>query len=122
MITVLVILGAALGAPARFIVDLAFRRGFGAALPWGILAVNVAGSGLLGFLTTATGSPLLLAFLATGFCGALTTYSTLASATVELARTSRILAAGNLAAHIILGLAAAAGGHALGCWVLTFAG
>lgn len=53
------------------------------------LAVNVAGSFLLGLLVTApVGSDLLL-FAGTGFCGAFTTFSTFAFETVRLAESGR---------------------------------
>ena len=50
--------------------------------PFGTLFVNIAGSFLLGFLTGLSINqdlnPFVLAVLGTGFCGALTTFSTLA--------------------------------------------
>ena len=70
----------ALGAPARYLVDgWVQQRGPGAA-PWGTFVVNVSGSFLLGLVTGAAlyhgfgGAPRL--WLATGFCGAYTTFST----------------------------------------------
>jgi len=71
----LVVAGAAVGAPLRYAVGrLAATRAF----PWGTLLVNVAGSALLGALAgigTALPQP-VFSLLGTGFCGALTTYST----------------------------------------------
>jgi CrcB protein len=63
-----VALGAAVGAPLRFLVALWLpgRRA--------TLLVNVTGSAVLGALVSA--SPSVLALVGTGFCGALTTFST----------------------------------------------
>ena len=84
-------------------------------LPWGPCAVNVAGSALLGFLVAATVPPPVLALAGTGFCGALTTYSTFGAETVALAEEGRrgaalVNAVGSAAAC----LAAATLGWALG--------
>ena len=101
MTLLLVALGAAVGAPLRYLAGLV--------LPvWGTLAVNVAGSFVLG--AVGTGDPLLGA----GFCGALTTYSTFGAETVALARGGRrTWAAANVAANVCLGLAAARIGQAV---------
>lgn len=50
-------------------------------------AVNVVGSFLLGVLIAAPVGNAALAILATGFCGAFTTFSTFAFETVRLAET-----------------------------------
>jgi fluoride exporter len=83
----MVVLGAAVGAPIRFLVDLAFKRRFGQDFPWGTLVVNAAGSLVLGALMALPLSAEAMALLGTGLCGALTTYSTFAYETVQLART-----------------------------------
>jgi fluoride exporter len=107
----LVALGAAVGAPTRYLADRYVRsRGF----PWGTLLVNVVGSALLGFLTALPVSPGLGALLGTGFCGALTTYSTFGYETLRLARAgARGRAVAYVAASAMLGVAAAMGGAAL---------
>lgn len=110
----MVVLGAAVGAPARFLVDLALRRRLGQAFPWGTLTVNVAGSLLLGSLLALPLPQQALALLGTGFCGALTTYSTFAYETIHLMRSGahrRALA--SVAAHLVLGIGAAWLGLAL---------
>ena len=75
MTGLLVVLGAAVGAPARLLLERAVRG------LRGTLAVNVLGSAFLGGLVHT--SPSTMALLGTGFCGAFTTYSTFA---VETAR------------------------------------
>ncbi|MEU4559348.1 CrcB family protein [Actinoplanes sp. NPDC023936] len=106
----LVALGAAIGAPLRYLTD----RALGS--PWGTLTVNVIGSFLLGVVLGLPLSPALVALAGTGFCGALTTYSTFSWETLSLARRGeRAAAAGYVAASVLAGLAAAW----LGRWVVT---
>lgn len=76
MLTVLyVAVGAALGAPLRYVAG-HFLDAF--ALPWGTLLVNLVGSFLLGLFSALALSGEAVAFLGTGLCGALTTYSAFA--------------------------------------------
>jgi CrcB protein len=106
----LVLVGAAIGAPARYLVNRAIQNREGAAFPWGIFTVNVTGSFLLGLIAASplsTSRP-LLALFGVGFCGAFTTYSTFAYETVTLAHHGdRARAALNVFASIAVGLAAA---------------
>lgn len=67
-----VILGAAIGAPARFAIDQYIRRY--TRKPYGIFLVNVCGSFLLGL--TFGGSRHTQELFAIGFAGAFTTWST----------------------------------------------
>ena len=76
----LVVLGAAVGAPLRL---LAAHR-WDDRWPHGTLAVNLSGSLLLGGLVGAAVGGHALALLGTGFCGALTTYSSFAVQSVTL--------------------------------------
>ncbi|WP_243059699.1 CrcB family protein [Nocardioides sp. SR21] len=71
MTALLVALGAAVGAPLRFVV----ATRLDGRLPWGTLAVNVAGSFLLGALSAMSLTSSELALLGVGFCGGFTTYS-----------------------------------------------
>jgi CrcB protein len=70
----LVAAGAMIGAPIRYLAGHLFDDVF----PAGTLVVNVVGSGLLAWLGTLSLSADDVALLATGFCGALTTYSAFA--------------------------------------------
>lgn len=105
MITILLVaVGGAVGAPLRYHLDrIVSRRTF----PRGTLLVNVIGCFLLGYLVQTTSGP-ALALLGTGFCGALTTYSTFGYETVRLLEERRYgHAAANVAVSVALGFAAA---------------
>lgn len=108
MTALLVFLGAMVGAPLRYLVSRAFP------MPWGTFVVNVAGSFVLGIVAgAASGSP-AYALVGTGFCGALTTYSTFSYETLQLiARKDYSSAAVNLGLSVVAGLA----GAALGLWI-----
>ncbi len=80
MTALLVVLGALVGAPTRFVVASWLDHEW----PWGTLLVNVAGSFLLGLCTGWSLGGRTLALLGVGFCGALTTYSAFAVQTAEL--------------------------------------
>jgi len=111
----LVALGAAVGAPLRYLVDRAMRARYGPAFPWGTFTVNVAGSFAFGCTLAATTSPAVVALVGVGFCGALTTYSTFGLETVQLAAAgARRRAAGYALGSVLAGLAAAGLGLALG--------
>lgn len=69
-----VVLGAALGAPLRYLAS-HFLDG---RVHWGTVLVNVAGSFLLGLFTALALSGPAMAFFGVGFCGALTTFSAFA--------------------------------------------
>ena len=119
MSLVLVMVGAAVGAPLRYLTDRAVQGRHGTAMPWGTFTVNVVGSSVLGLLTSAaiTGdvSPGTQLVIGTGFCGALTTYSTFSWETLRLFEDDAPLLAGaNVVGSILAGLAAAATGFAIG--------
>jgi len=108
MTALLVALGAAVGAPLRYLAGRAFPG------PRGTLLVNVAGSLLLGFLIALPADGVVLAGLGTGFCGALTTYSTFSLDTLKLVEEGehrRALL--NVVGSLALGLAAAYAGLGL---------
>jgi CrcB protein len=126
MTVLLVAVGAAVGAPLRYLVDRALNGRHGSRLPWGTLAVNVAGSFLLGMLAAGslrTPAPVMAA-VGTGFCGTLTTYSTFGYETVRLwhERAGRYAvgwyAVGNVAVSVGSGLGAAVLGAAVAQAVL----
>ena len=110
----LVAVGAGIGAPLRFAVTVALRDR-GATTHAGTLLVNVAGSLVFGVLVGGDVRGDALALVGTGFCGALTTMSTLAlegwDGIVERRMPHAVAA---LALHLVLGLGAARRG-----WVLA---
>jgi fluoride exporter len=110
----LVAAGALVGAPLRlFASRWAARRGGDPAA--GTLAVNVAGSAVLGALLGVADLPgWVLALVGVGFCGALTTFSTFGADVVRLVE-ERLLgrAVGYLVATLVLGIGAAAAGYGL---------
>jgi len=115
----LVIAGAAIGAPLRYLSDRAIQTRHDSVFPWGTLTVNVVGSLILGLLTgavTAGGaSPQVQLAVGTGFCGALTTYSTFSYETLRLLEDdARLYAAANVVASIVAGLLSAFAGVAIG--------
>jgi len=107
----LVAIGAAVGAPLRHLTDRAVQARVGSGLPWGTFAVNVAACLVLGTLTGAVlagaaGDP-VRALVGTGFCGALSTYSTFSWETLRLAETGRgRAAAANAVGSVAIGYAA----------------
>lgn len=117
MTAVLVAVGAAVGAPLRYLVD-RWLRARHRQLPWGTLLVNVAGSLLAGAVAAAVvergAADWLLPLVVIGFCGALTTFSTFAYETwilVEDGTPGRALL--NVAVSVALALAGCAGGWAV---------
>jgi CrcB protein len=109
----LVLIGGALGAPARYLTDLAIQRSHGTAYPWGTWTVNVVGSFLLGVLLAAAPA-WLLTVAGTGFCGALTTFSTFGYETIRLYEEGETVGAiVNVVGSLAAGLAAAALGWSL---------
>ncbi len=81
MTPLLVALGAALGAPLRYLLATTLDT---ERFPRGTLLVNVAGSFLLGLSLAAGATGHWLALLGTGFCGGFTTYSAFAVQTHRL--------------------------------------
>ncbi|WNV83431.1 fluoride efflux transporter CrcB [Umezawaea sp. Da 62-37] len=110
MTALAVVLGAAVGAPLRYLIGRALNGRF----PHGTLVANATGSALLGFLVALPADSTTLALLGTGFCGALTTYSTFSLETLRLIEDRRHgTALLNITASLALGLAAAYAGMGL---------
>jgi fluoride exporter len=108
----LVVVGAAVGAPLRYLTDRAVQSRQDSLFPWGTFIVNVVGSLTLGVLAGGAAAGAVpgstIALLGTGLCGALTTYSTFGYETLRLAEDgARRYAALNVAISIAAGLGAA---------------
>ncbi|HEX9992720.1 MAG TPA: CrcB family protein [Acidimicrobiales bacterium] len=105
----------AAGASCRYAIGLAVGvRSF----PWATLGINLTGSFLLAALLTAGTergwSQDVTVPLAVGFLGAYTTFSTFSWEAFTLARTDRVgTAAVYVAASLVGGIVAAAGGYAV---------
>ena len=107
---VLVALGAAAGAPLRYLVDRAVQGRHDSLFPWGTFTVNVIGSLILGVLVGGANAVpgAVMDLLGTGLCGALTTYSTFGYETIRLIEDrARFYAVTNVLASIGAGLGAA---------------
>ena len=103
----LVAAGAAVGAPLRYLISQTVRE-LGGAPPAGTLVVNVVGSFVIGLLVGSGSTGWPLALVGIGFCGALTTFSTLALELWDAMADGRHLhASANVALSLVLGLGAA---------------
>ncbi|MET9877752.1 fluoride efflux transporter CrcB [Actinacidiphila glaucinigra] len=114
----LVIAGAVVGAPLRYLTDRAVQARHDTVFPWGTFTVNAVGCLVLGLLAGAVtygAAPHSVQLLVgTGFCGALTTYSTFSYETLRLAETgARFFAVANVVASVVAGIGAAFTGAAL---------
>jgi len=118
-----VALGGALGASARYLVNVATMRLAGSGFPWATVIVNVAGSFLMGMLVVAlakTSGTRHAPFLMTGLLGGFTTFSAFSLDTLTLyERGQPGVAAAYAAGSVVLSLAAiVAGIHAArGIWL-----
>lgn len=116
MTVAMVLVGGAVGAPLRYLVDLAVQSRHDSVFPWGTFLVNVVGSLVLGVLAgvvATTAAPgWLLPLLGTGVCGALTTFSTFGYETLRLVEEGSLLTAAlNSLGSLAVGLGAVAGGY-----------
>jgi fluoride exporter len=110
----LVLVGAMIGAPLRYLTDRAVQARHDSLFPWGTFTVNIIGCLVLGGLTGA-GSAVpdpVLALVGTGFCGALTTYSTFSYETLRLVeQQAYFYAAMNVIVSLVAGLGATLVGY-----------
>lgn len=120
MAFLLVAIGGVLGANARYVVSQWAAARWGAAFPYGTLAINATGSLLLGLVLALDAArlgnnPDVRLLVTTGFLGAYTTFSTFAFETVALGRQrDHWPAVANIAGSVALGLGGAALGVLLG--------
>ena len=102
----------ALGALSRYGLSNLANRFISAGFPWGTLVVNVVGCFLIGYvmhvsLTTDLVPAAWRVAITIGFLGGLTTFSTFSYETVGLLTDGAwLLAFGNMAANLVLGISA----------------
>lgn len=114
----IVMLGGAFGTLARYLIGLAAIP-ISQDLPWGTIAINIAGSFVIGFfgtLTLAHGRfPVpenFRLFVMIGICGGFTTFSSFSLQTLDLLRAGAPFRAGiNIVASVVLCVLAVALGH-----------
>lgn len=137
MTALLVIAGAAVGAPLRYLAEVLVRwwlRSDEDAFSWATLLVNLVGSAVIGALAGATaaaaggagdaaaGEPgevgAVTALVGTGFSGALTTFSAFSCETVRLLERGRVVAGvGYAVGSLAAGTAVCWAGWAVAGWV-----
>ncbi len=117
MTVLMIALGAMVGAPARYLTDRAVQSRHQTVFPWGTLSVNIVASMILGVLVGAAAqvSPAISALIGTGFCGALSTYSTFSYEVMRLSgQGARFQALLSVAVSLVAGIGAAALGWSVG--------
>ncbi|MEU9462310.1 CrcB family protein [Streptomyces sp. NPDC048312] len=111
----LVLAGGLAGAPLRYLLGVDAKFRLHTAFPWGTFAANAGAALLLGFFSEAVTDgelgPRLQLLLATGFCGALSTWSTFSYELLTLSSARRLTMA---AGYLVLTVGAGVG--------LSFAG
>ncbi len=116
----IVMAGGALGTLGRYVISVVALPISGQ-MPWGTIVINITGSFLIGFfgtLTLAHGrfpiSENWRLFVMIGICGGYTTFSSFSLQTLDLLRQGALTrAAVNIAASVVLCVAAVAVGHQL---------
>lgn len=113
-----VFIGGGIGSTARFLLAAVVQRSFPGIFPWGTLAVNIAGSLLLGVIAGLAARAIISAewrlFLAVGLCGGFTTFSTLSLEVAELIRAAQYTTA---VVYMALSLIAGIAAVAVGLWL-----
>jgi CrcB protein len=118
-------LGGALGSIGRYWLAMAVALVTGPAFPWGTILINIAGSFIIAFFGTLTGTGGVMAvptdaraFVMIGICGGFTTFSSFSLQTLDLAREGRwIPALANIAMSVVLCLAAVTAGFVAAAWI-----
>src|SRR5450432_3359271 len=108
-------LGSALGGMSRFALNVWITEKYGASIPWGTLAINIIGSGLIGLFATTVKPLPWRQFLMVGLCGGFTTFSSFSLETLTLLReghSGRALA--YIALSVLVCLASVWAGHLAG--------
>jgi CrcB protein len=89
-------IGSGIGGAALFLLQQRIYRLYPSSFPWGTFVVNITGCFLIGLIYAISEKGNLLSagmrlFLATGFCGGFTTFSSFAYENISLLRDSELL-------------------------------
>lgn len=112
--------GGAIGSVLRYLVSLGVHGMLGRGFPWGTLAVNVLGCFVMGvlfvlFLERFENNTVLRAGILIGVLGGFTTFSSFSIETFNLIEEgAHLKALANLAANLVLSVAATWGGVIIG--------
>ena len=118
-----IILGAVLGASARYFVSGYIAKSVASSFPYGTLLINISGSLVLGFFLVLTTERVLVdarwrLLIAVGFCGSYTTFSSYAFETFALFEQGQwLLVAWNVVASNLFCLTSVMAGAALARWL-----
>jgi fluoride exporter len=118
-----VALGGAIGSAARYLVAGWFAARFGAAFPYGTFAINITASFIIGFFLAFADeriglNPYWRLFIAVGFIGGYSTFSTFEYEAVRLLQEREVLL-GMIyyVGSVVIGGIATISGIALGNWI-----
>lgn len=119
----LVVAGGAVGAALRYLMSVVAKQRAHSSFHWGTFAANVTAAFVLGFVAAAAGEDVVTQreqlLLATGFCGALSTWSTFSyELLTQVSARQAAAAAVYLTATVAVGLGLSFAGAALarGIW------
>ncbi len=116
----LVAIGAAIGGTLRYFLSSSFQTQTPDSFPWTTLAINIAGSFLLGLIMQLAADRNIIGenlkvFLTIGFCGGFTTFSTFSFETISLFQSGEMLRGLlYIGASNVLSILAAFGGYSIG--------
>lgn len=116
---ILVFIGGGLGSLARFGIGKAFVK-WPSVFPFGTLTANILACFIMGLFTGwATLKPTdslhtYRAFIAIGFCGGFSTFSTFSNETIQLVQNNRL---GDAALNLVLSAILCLGATLLGMWL-----
>lgn len=111
MIWTLILVGAAVGALLRYVIDRAVQSRHDTVFPWGTLTANVTACLVLGLVTGAVSTGAVPAdvrlVVDMGFCGALSTFSTFSYGTLKLFESRQwFFTATNVVVTVVAGVGA----------------
>ncbi|MBN2847189.1 MAG: fluoride efflux transporter CrcB [Coriobacteriia bacterium] len=115
-----IMVGAAIGGGARYVLGGWMVERWGASFPWHTLVINVGGAFLLGLLMALSAerglmTPQVRLFLGVGLLGGFTTFSTLSYESIALVERGLIVqGAANMLGSAALGLVAVVAGLLVG--------